>query len=137
MPRLQGSMDEVVQDSLRRRPGLREKVETNAARWRLGRALYDARRKAGLSQKRLAAITRLDQAQISRMESVTGPHPDDESVRRFLEGCGYVAGYVWGKPSDGGLHVDGAVALGGSAESERLIETLIGRDVVAEGENEG
>jgi uncharacterized protein (DUF433 family) len=92
MPKLQGSMDEVVHESLRRRPSLTHKVRSNAARRSLARRLNDARRQAGLSHDQLATRTKLDPAEIARMESAVGPHPDEVSVQAFLRACGYIAG---------------------------------------------
>jgi hypothetical protein len=73
----------------------------------------------------------MDQAQISRMEAVSTPKPSDDSMRRYLEGCGLVLGYVWGEMQSGNLHVTGAVALGEAHDAEVQFEQFIDQDTGA------
>jgi transcriptional regulator with XRE-family HTH domain len=124
----QEKFDPLLQRLLDDDAELAERVRGNQQRWQLAKQLLASRREAGLSQKRLAEATGMDQAQISRMESVTGPSPDPDSIHRYLAGCGFVSGYVWGNPRGGTLHVAGAVPLGTSAGEEEVFERLIGQD---------
>jgi transcriptional regulator with XRE-family HTH domain len=128
---VRGPLNEDIQEVLGKRPEVRERIRNNGARWHLSRQLVLARRRAGLSQRQLAETTGMDQAQISRMEAVTTSKPSDESLRRYLEGCGLVLGYVWGEMQSGDLHVTGAVALGGSPDAEERFEQLIDHDIAA------
>lgn len=124
----QDDFDPMLQQLLGDDPELQQRVRRNAPRWHLAKQLLASRRDAGLSQTQLAQATGMDQAQISRMESVNGPEPDTESIRRYLAGCGFVFGYVWGTADRHSLHVAGALALGNTAEEEEVFEGLIGQD---------
>lgn len=131
----QDDFDPMLQQLLEDDQELQQRVRRNAPRWHLAKQLLASRREAGLSQMQLAQATGMDQAQISRMESVTGPSPDTDSIHRYLAGCGFVFGYVWGKADRDNLHVSGAVALGTSAEEEEVFEGLIGQDAQLSHEN--
>ena len=52
-----------------RDPGFREGLEKASARRRVARQIYDARKKAGVSQPELARRLKTSQAAVSRMES--------------------------------------------------------------------
>ena len=124
----QEHLDPFLEEILENDSELKERVQRNSNRWHLAKQLLASRKEAGLSQKALAERTGMDQAQISRMESVTGPSPDQASIHRYVSACGYVSGVVWGKADQRHLHVTGAVALGTSAEEELVFEGLIGQD---------
>lgn len=124
----QEHLDPFLEEVLENDQELKERVQQNSNRWQMAKQLLASRKEAGLSQAALAERTGMDQAQISRMESVTGPSPDQASIHRYLSACGFVSGVVWGKADQRHLHVAGAVALGTSAEEELVFEGLIGQD---------
>ena len=124
----QEHLDPFLDEILETDSELKERVQQNSNRWQMAKQLLASRKEAGLSQAGLAERTGMDQAQISRMESVTGPSPDQASIHRYLSACGFVAGVVWGKADRRHLHVAGAVALGTSADEELVFEGLIGQD---------
>ncbi len=124
----QEHLDPFLEELLENDSELKERVQRNSNRWQMAKQLLASRKEAGLSQAALADRTGMDQAQISRMESVTGPSPDPASIHRYLSACGFVSGVVWGKADRRHLHVAGAVALGTSAEEELVFEGLIGQD---------
>lgn len=68
-------------------PALAEALEANAAKRQMALTLRKMRKRAGLTQEELAERSGLSQPQISRMERATGPMPDQESQRRFADGC--------------------------------------------------
>jgi len=127
-PMTQEHLDPFLEEILENDSELKERVQRNSNRWQMAKQLLASRKEAGLSQAALAERTGMDQAQISRMESVTGPSPDQVSIHRYLSACGYVSGVVWGKADQRHLHVTGAVALGTSTEEELVFEGLIGQD---------
>jgi transcriptional regulator with XRE-family HTH domain len=124
----QDNLDPFLEEILENDSELKDRVQRNSNRWQMARQLLASRKEAGLSQTALAERTGMDQAQISRMESVSGPSPDPASIHRYLSACGFVSGVVWGKADQRHLHVAGAVALGTSAEEELVFEGLIGQD---------
>lgn len=71
-----------------RHPGFREGVEEAVARRRVARQIYDARKKAGISQPELARRLKTSQAAVSRMESGGQNMTIDtiESIARALGG---------------------------------------------------
>ena len=124
----QEHLDPFLEEILENDSELNERVQRNSNRWQMAKQLLATRKEAGLSQTALAERTGMDQAQISRMESVSGPTPDLVSIHRYLSACGFLSGVVWGKADQRHLHVAGGVPLGPSAEEELVFESLIGHD---------
>ena len=122
------TVDEDISAILAESPELRETMRQNRRRWRLSSQLVAARRGKGLTQSEVAKRAGMDQAQVSRIESVTAAMPAESSIRRYLEACGLVPGYVWGERHEGHFHVVGAVALSEATDAEQDFDALIDQD---------
>lgn len=67
---------------------LRRSFAANAEKRGLALSARALRRAAGLTQRQLAARSRLSQSHVSKIESATGPMPSLATLRRYAAACG-------------------------------------------------
>lgn len=124
----QHSIHGLIGETFEQRPKLQESWEAGARRRDLAMALVDLRKRAGLTQKQVAAALRWDQAQVSRMESATGPFPDARNVERYAQACGAEAGYVFADLSSGRRAVLSTVGFGDTDAAEAIANLVRAED---------
>jgi len=74
---------------LQERPGLAEALDANAEKRESAMFLRALRKAAGLTQAELAAQVGWKQSYVSRLERVVGAVPEDATIARYAEGCGF------------------------------------------------
>lgn len=117
---MKSAMDELRERS----PELDRRIAETEARRKLALSLVAMRRRAGLTQKEVAAAMDCDQAFVSRMESSTGPTPMPQSVQAYAHACHAAAGYVFAMEGDGDQVM--VVPLGTPDEAEALENAVQG-----------
>ena len=93
------SMKSIVDTIVNEDPGLKNKLKQMQPRIDLAKALYQLRRQANLTQKQVAKAMDKEQSFVSRMESVTGPFPDSNSISSYAHACHATMGYVFVSPN--------------------------------------
>lgn len=81
------NLNEIRKDIETARPHLAERMERNSRKRELALALRAVRKRAGLTQARVAEISGMKQSRISKLEAPTGAMPETETIHRYAEAC--------------------------------------------------
>lgn len=68
-------------------PGIARRAQGHAVKRNLAFALRSIRKVKGISQKDIENHSGLAQAAVSRLEAPSGPLPNLETIRRYLDAC--------------------------------------------------
>lgn len=69
------------------RPDVVERREANARKREIATQLRNLRDARGMTQAQVAEASGLRQSVVSRLESLSGPVPTMQSIRRYVEAC--------------------------------------------------
>jgi len=122
------SMKSVMHKIRQETPELDQRLHAARRREKLALALHGLRVNANLTQNQVAERMGKDQAHISRMESLTGPFPDMNSITAYAHACQSSAGYVFVTRKNQHSSVV-AVPLGNEEEDERLVAAMRAHNV--------
>ena len=69
MARVKDDLDRTIEEALKRDPSLKEEMGKAGRAWDIAFQMYDLRKKAGLTQTKLAKLVGTRQSNIARIES--------------------------------------------------------------------
>lgn len=116
------SMKSIVDSITNEDPKLKDELKDMQPRIELTKALYKLRQDAELTQKQVAESMGVDQSFVSRMESVNGAFPNNDSIASYVHACHAVGGYVFVSEADRGTMV--SVPMGVPEDREIFSETM-------------
>ncbi len=117
------NMKGVMEELRQRSPKLDQRLRESESRRVLAMSLIQMRRKAGLTQKEVAAAMECDQAFISRLESSTGAFPSPKTIASYARACHATAGYIFATIDDGADQIF-TVPFGNQDEAEELLHAV-------------